>query len=67
MGISEFEASRYECRIKDGNILILVHAESPDEISRAKVIFKEAGAQDICATGEGSTPVAGLSQPIDNK
>ena len=52
MGISEFEASRYEGKIKDGNILISVHTENPDEINRAKVIFKEAGALDICATDE---------------
>jgi hypothetical protein len=56
MGISEFEASRYESKIKDGNILISVHTGNPDETNRAKVIFMEAGAQDICATGESSAP-----------
>lgn len=57
MGISEFEASRYECRIKDGNILISVDIENPDEIIRAKVTLKEAGAQDICTTGEAFIPM----------
>lgn len=56
MGISEFEASRYECKIRDGNILISVHTENSDEVNRAKAIFKEAGARDICAAGEASTP-----------
>jgi len=55
MGISEFEASRYERRIKDGNILISVHTGNSYEINRAKVIFKEAGAQDICTTVEAVT------------
>jgi hypothetical protein len=56
MGIPELEAKRYEGKIKDGNLLISVHTENSDEISRAKDIFKEAGAQDICVTGESSTP-----------
>jgi hypothetical protein len=55
MGISASEASHYECKMKDGNILISVQTGNPDEINRAKVIFMEAGAQDICITGESST------------
>ncbi len=54
MGIPEFEAKRYEGKIKEGNILISVHTENSGEIDQAKVIFKEAGAQDICATGLAS-------------
>lgn len=56
MGIPELEAKRYEGKIKQGNMLISVHAENSDEISRAKDIFKDAGAQDICTTGESSPP-----------
>jgi hypothetical protein len=52
MGIPEYEAKRYEGKIREGNILISVHAESSDEISRAKDIFKNAGAEDISYTGE---------------
>src|SRR5450432_383234 len=56
MGIPEIEAKRYEGKIKKGNLLISVHTENSDEISRAKDIFTKAGAQDICTTGEASTP-----------
>jgi hypothetical protein len=56
MGISEFEASLYESKIKEGNILISIHTENPDGIDRAKAILREAGAQDICTTGEAFTP-----------
>ena len=56
MGIPELEAKRYEGKIKEGNILISVHTENSDEISRAKEIFKAAGAQDISVTGESSRP-----------
>jgi hypothetical protein len=56
MGIPELEAKRYEGKVKDGNLLISVHTESSEEITRAKDIFANAGAQDICTTGEASTP-----------
>jgi len=56
MGVSELEAGRYESKIKEGNILISVHSEDPDGINRARAILKEAGAQDICITGEVSIP-----------
>ena len=56
LGIPEIEAKRYEGKIKKGNILISVHTESSDEIRQAKEIFTQAGAQDICTTGEASTP-----------
>ena len=56
LGIPEIEAKRYEGKVKAGNILISVHTESSDEITRAKDIFTIAGAQDICVTGEASTP-----------
>jgi len=60
LGIPEFEAKRYEGKVKAGNILLSVHTENGDEIARAKKIFEEAGAQDISVTGEtaakGKTP-----------
>jgi hypothetical protein len=56
LGIPELEARRYEGKVKEGNILISVHTENAEEISRAKDIFTKAGAQDICTTGEASSP-----------
>ena len=56
MGIPEIEAKRYEGKLKEGNILISVHAENSKAISRAKDIFSAAGAEDICTTGEASAP-----------
>jgi hypothetical protein len=64
LGIPELEAKRYEGKIKDGNILISVHAENSDEINRAKAIFKEAGAQDICTTGEAATKDSPASERV---
>jgi hypothetical protein len=56
LGIPEIEAKRYEGKLKKGNILLSVHAETSDEINRAEKIFKDAGAEDICATGESTAP-----------
>lgn len=56
MGIPELEAKRYEGKLKEGNILISVHTEDADERSRAKDIFKRAGAEDISSTGESTPP-----------
>ena len=51
-GIPEYEAKRYEGKIKAGNMLISVHAEDRDERTRAKQIFEQAGAEDIADTEE---------------
>jgi hypothetical protein len=56
LGIPELEAKRYEGKIKEGNILLSVHTETSEEINRAKHIFVNAGAQDICVTGEAAAP-----------
>jgi hypothetical protein len=55
MGIPEYEAKRYEGRVKDGGILLSVHTESSDWIKRAKEVLKRTGAQDISSTGEAAS------------
>jgi hypothetical protein len=52
LGIPEYEAKRYEGKIKDGNILISVHSEDGDEVSQAKAIFERHDAHDIAYTEE---------------
>jgi hypothetical protein len=54
MGIPEYEAKRYEGKVKDGNILMSVHTEDSKERERAKEIFVSGGAEDISYTGEAS-------------
>src|SRR5258706_14778704 len=54
MGIPEYEAKRYEGRIKEGGVLLSVHCNSLEEISRAKDLLKHTGAQDIASSGEAS-------------
>lgn len=52
MGIPEFEAKRYEARIKEGRILISVHSENSEETRRAKDIFEQERAEGISSSGE---------------
>jgi hypothetical protein len=58
MGIPEFEAKRYEGRIKDGGVLLSVHCDTSDQIKRAKELIKETGAQDVASTGEATADYA---------
>jgi uncharacterized protein YcfJ len=55
-GVPEYEAKRYEGKVRGGNILLSVHCEDGDQVSRAKEIFKRHGAEDISYTGESSAP-----------
>ncbi|MGZ4993724.1 MAG: hypothetical protein ACXV79_06130 [Methylobacter sp.] len=54
LGIPEYEAKRYEGKIRGGGALISVHTESHEELSRAKDIFEAAHAEDISSTTESS-------------
>src|SRR5579863_6826474 len=52
LGIPEYEAKRYEGAVKNGNILIAVHADDSKERDAAKKIFERAQAQDISYSAE---------------
>jgi len=54
LGIPEFEAKRYEGRIKEGGVLLSVHCDSSEQVKRAKDLLKQTGAEDIASTGEAS-------------
>ncbi len=59
MGIPEFEAKRYEGKVKAGNALISVHTDNSDESSRAKKIFEEEGAEDVATASEAAVAHGG--------
>ena len=54
MGIPEYEAKRYEGKVKGGNALISVHSENSKETERAKTIFEAAGGEDISTSSEAA-------------
>jgi len=55
IGIPEYEAKRYEGRVKDGGILLSVHSDTSDEIKRAKQVLEATGAQDIASSSEAKS------------
>jgi hypothetical protein len=57
LGIPEYEAKRYEGRIKEGGVLLSVHCDTSEEITRAKDVLKHTGAQDISSTGEAGADI----------
>jgi hypothetical protein len=64
MGIPEYEAKRYEGRIREGGMLLSVHCDNDDWIKRAKEVLRETGAQDIAAADEVKGDFANADKPM---
>lgn len=64
MGIPEYEAKRYEGRVKEGGILLSVHCDNSDWVSRAKDILKATGADDISSAGEAGADYQKTDKPL---
>jgi len=60
MGIPEYEAKRYEGRVKQGGVLLSVHCNSSDEVKRAEDLLKQTGAEDISSAGEKAVSSHGV-------
>jgi len=63
MGIPEYEAKRYEGRIREGGILLSVHCDNSDWVKRAKDILGRTGAQDVASAGEEGADYAESDKP----
>ena len=63
LGIPEYEAKRYEGRIKEGGILLSVHCDKSDWVKKAEQVLKRTGAQDIASSGEASADFAKSDRP----
>ncbi|MFZ4402969.1 MAG: DUF3341 domain-containing protein [Pseudobdellovibrionaceae bacterium] len=55
LGIPEYEAKRYESLIKEGGILLSVHAGTSEMVKKAKLVLEQTGAKDIASTHESSS------------
>jgi hypothetical protein len=63
LGIPEYEAKRYEGRIKTGNILLSVHSDDSEWTKKAERILKDSGAEDISSTSESKGDYANADKP----
>jgi hypothetical protein len=61
MGIPEYEAKRYEGRVNDGGVLLSVHASTSDEVTLAKKLLEQTGAEDVSSSGEATVDVPATS------
>jgi len=57
LGIPEYEAKRYEGKLRQGSVLVSVHSDNSDETKRAKEIFERDGAEDIATSSEEKVSV----------
>ena len=64
LGIPEYEAKRYEGRIRRGGILLSVHGDNPEWAKRAKKILHDTGGEDISSTGEARADYAMTDRPM---
>ena len=64
MGIPEYEAKRYEGRIKEGGILLSVHCDDRDWIAKAKQVLERTGAQDVASAGEAGADWQKSDKPL---
>jgi hypothetical protein len=63
VGIPEYEAKRYEGRIRNGGILLSVHCDNSDWIKRAKEILVQTGATDIATSTEAKADFGVTDKP----
>lgn len=62
-GMPEYEAKRYEGRVKRGGVLLSIHCDSSDWVKRAEKILKRAGAEDIASSREASADFGQSDRP----
>ncbi|MFZ0808041.1 MAG: DUF3341 domain-containing protein, partial [Candidatus Sulfotelmatobacter sp.] len=63
-GIPEYEAKRYEGRVKNGGILLSVHCDDSKWTKNAKEILEQTGAEDVSSTGEASADFSKSDKPM---
>jgi Heat induced stress protein YflT domain len=64
MGIPEYEAKRYEGRVREGGVLVSVHCDNSDWVKRGKEILERSGGQEIAAASEKAGDYANTDKPM---
>jgi len=63
LGVPEYEAKRYEGRVKSGGILLSVHCDDSEWTKKAKKLLERTGAEDVSSTGEASADYGKTDKP----
>jgi len=64
LGVPEYEAKRFEGRIKQGCVLMSVHCDNDDWVKRARNLLRQTGAEDIGWAGESSADFQVSDKPM---
>jgi len=64
MGMPEYEARRYEGRIKQGGVLLSVHCDNGLWIKRATEVLRETGAEDLGSEAEAGADFSVSDRPL---
>ena len=64
VGIPEYEAKRYEGRIRSGGILLSVHCDDSEWAKKAREILEQTGASDIATASEARADFAVSEKPL---
>jgi hypothetical protein len=67
LGIPEYEAKRYEGRVKRGGILVSIHCDDSEWVKKAEDTLKVSGAEDISSTGEAGADYAQSDRPVSRR
>ena len=63
LGQPEYEAKRFEGRIRKGGILMSVHCDDSDWVKTAKTILEQTGAEDVAASSEATADFGASDRP----
>jgi ActD protein len=63
LGIPEYQAKRYEGRMRKGGILLSLHADDQEWVNRGKQILQQTGAEDIASIGETKGDFGNADRP----
>lgn len=63
MGIPEYEAKRFEGRVRRGGILLSVHCDNPEWRRTAVRMLKKTGATDVSTAGEARADFMRTNKP----
>ena len=63
-GVPEYEAKRYEGRVRTGKVLLSVHCDNPEWVGRARSVLEATGAEEISAANEARADYAASVKPM---